>query len=220
MSPQEQLLPHDRVLRYEFNERMNHWVAAGSFIYLMLTGLAFWSPWLFWIASALGGAELSRMLHPWIGLVFFVAVCYMFALWSRQMNFDSVDAQWWKSLNHYIRNEDDKMPPAGRYNAGQKFLFWGFFWSAAALLASGLVLWFPEYIPWNLRFLRYISVLVHPAAALFTIGLFLIHIYMGVFAERGAFGSVIRGDVSIAFAKRYHPGWYKEIVGDSSTPRK
>ena len=48
----------------------------------------------------------------------------------------------------------------------------------------------------------------------------MIHIYMGVFAERGAFGSVIRGDVSIAFAKRYHPGWYKEIVSGSSTPRK
>jgi formate dehydrogenase subunit gamma len=112
------------------------------------------------------------------------------------------------------------MPPAGRYNAGQKFLFWGFFWSSVALLASGLVLWFPERLPWNLRFLRYISVLLHPSAALFTIGLFLIHIYMGVFAERGAFGSVIRGDVSIAFAKRYHPGWYKEIVGDSTTPRK
>jgi len=52
------------------------------------------------------------------------------------------------------------------------------------------------------------------------VGLFLIHVYMGVFAERGAFGSVIRGDVSIAFAKRYHPGWYKEIIRESSTPRK
>jgi cytochrome b subunit of formate dehydrogenase len=48
----------------------------------------------------------------------------------------------------------------------------------------------------------------------------MIHLYMGLFAERGAFGSVIRGDVSIDFAKRYHPGWYKEIVGGSSAPRK
>ena len=134
MSHPELLRPHNRVLRYEFKERMNHWVAAGSFIYLMLTGLAFWSPWLFWIASALGGAELSRMLHPWIGLVFFVSVCYMFALWSRQMNFDSVDAAWWKALPHYIQNEDDKMPPAGRYNAGQKLLFWSFFIGAILLL--------------------------------------------------------------------------------------
>jgi formate dehydrogenase subunit gamma len=123
-------------------------------------------------------------------------------------------------VKHYSTNQDHLMPPAGRYNAGQKFLFWGFFWSTVALLATGVVLWFPASIPWNLRVLRYISILIHPAAALFTIGLFMIHLYMGLFAERGAFGSVIRGDVSIAFAKRYHPGWYKEIVGDSSTPRK
>jgi cytochrome b subunit of formate dehydrogenase len=50
----------------------------------------------------------------------------------------------------------------------------------------------------------------------------MIHIYMSVFAERGAFGSVIRGDVSLEFAKRYHPGWYEEIVRrrEAAAPRK
>jgi formate dehydrogenase subunit gamma len=215
VSHQDQLIPHDHVLRYEFNERLNHWVAAGSFIYLMLTGLAFWSPWLFWLASALGGAELSRMLHPWVGLVFFVSVCYMYALWSSQMKHDPVDTEWWKSLHYYIRNEDDKMPPAGRYNAGQKLLFWSFFLGGILLLASGLVLWFTESIPWAWRWLRYLSVVVHAGTALLMIGNLMIHVYMGVFAERGAFGSVIRGDVSLAFAKRYHPGWYQEIVRKS-----
>lgn len=215
MSQQEQLIPHDHVLRYNFNERMNHWVAAGSFIYLMLTGLAFWSPWLFWLASALGGAELSRMLHPWVGLVFFVSVCYMYALWSSQMKHDACDTEWWKSLHHYIRNEDEKMPPAGRYNAGQKLLFWSFFLGGIVLLATGLVLWFAESIPWAWRWLRYISVVLHAGTALLMIGNLMIHVYMGVFAERGAFGSVIRGDVSLAFAKRYHPGWYQEIVRKS-----
>jgi formate dehydrogenase subunit gamma len=192
VSTSEQIIPHGHVLRYTLKERLTHWVAAGAYIYLLLTGLAFWSPWLFWIAVILGGAPVSRMLHPWAGLIFFAAVWNMYVMWAPQMKHTDVD----------------------------KFLFWGFFWGSVALLASGLVLWFPERIPWNLRFLRYISVLIHPAAALFTIGLFLIHIYMGVFAERGAFGSVIRGDVSIAFAKRYHPGWYKEIVGGPSTPPK
>jgi len=215
VSHQDQLIPHDHVLRYEFNERLNHWVAAGSFIYLMLTGLAFWSPWLFWLASALGGAELSRMLHPWVGLVFFVAVCYMYALWSSQMKHEPVDTQWWKSLHYYIRNEDDKMPPAGRYNAGQKLLFWSFFLGGIVLLASGLVLWFTESIPWAWRWVRYLSVVAHAGTALLMIGNLMIHVYMGVFAERGAFGSVIRGDVSLAFAKRYHPGWYQEIVRKS-----
>ena len=219
MSHQDQLIPHDHVLRYEFNERLNHWVAAGSFIYLMLTGLAFWSPWLFWIASALGGAELSRMLHPWIGLIFFVAVVQMYAMWASQMGFTDVDRAWFRSVRHYIQNEDDEMPPAGRYNAGQKLLFWGFFICGILLFLSGLVLWFPEYIPWSLRWLRYISVIIHASSALLTIGLFMIHVYMGVFAERGAFGSVIRGDVSVEFAKRFHPGWYKEVA-DSAAPRK
>jgi formate dehydrogenase subunit gamma len=201
MSPQEQLLPHGHVLRYNFRERLMHWIAAFSYIYLLLTGLAFWSPWLFWIAVILGGAPVSRMLHPWIGLIFIGGVLQMYSMWASQMDFTAVDRAWFQSVSHYIRNEDEKMPPAGRYNAGQKLLFWGFFLCGILLFLSGLVLWFPEYIPWSLRWL------------------FRIHVYMGVFAERGAFGSVIRGDVSIDFARRYHPGWYKEIV-DSSTPRK
>ena len=220
MSPREQILPHGRILRYQFHERLTHWVAAFSFIYLMLTGLAFWSPWLFWLAIVLGGGQTSRTLHPWAGLIFAGAVLYMYVMWAGQMHTTETDQAWWRSIGHYIRNEDDQMPPAGRYNAGQKLLFWGFFVCGLLLLLSGAILWFPEWIPWNLRFLRYLAVLVHASSALLAIGLFMIHVYMSVFAERGAFGSVIRGDVSLDFAKRYHPGWYKEIVGTPATRRK
>jgi formate dehydrogenase subunit gamma len=220
VSPREQILPHGRILRYEFHERLTHWVAAFSFIYLMLTGLAFWSPWLFWLAIVLGGGQTSRTLHPWAGLIFAGAVLYMYVMWAGQMHTTETDKAWWRSVGHYIRNEDDQMPPAGRYNAGQKLLFWGFFVCGLLLLLSGVILWFPEWIPWNLRFLRYLAVLVHASSALLAIGLFMIHVYMSVFAERGAFGSVIRGDVSLDFAKRYHPGWYKEIVGTPTTRRK
>jgi formate dehydrogenase subunit gamma len=213
MTHPEQIVPHGHVLRYTLHERLTHWVAAGSYIYLLATGLAFWSPWLFWLAVVLGGGQVSRMLHPWVGLIFVGSVMTMFEMWARQMRFTEVDRAWWKSLHYYITNQDDKMPPAGRYNAGQKLLFWTFFWAGLVLLLTGLVLWFTDYLPWSLRWLRYVSVLLHPIAALITIGNFMIHIYMGVFAERGAFGSVIRGDVSMAFAKRYHPGWYEEIVG-------
>ncbi|MBA0088902.1 MAG: formate dehydrogenase subunit gamma, partial [Acidobacteria bacterium Pan2503] len=171
-------------------------------------------------AAILGGGQVSRMLHPWAGLIFVGAVLYMYGMWAGQMRHTDVDRAWWKAVRYYSTNQDDKMPPAGRYNAGQKFLFWGFFWGGILLLLSGVVLWFPEYLSWNLRFLRYLAVIVHPAAALLTIGLFMIHLYMGLFAERGAFGSVIRGDVSIAFAKRYHPGWYQEITRQAAAPRK
>ena len=46
MSSPEQIIPRDHVLRYNLRERLTHWVAVGSYIYLLLTGLAFWSPWL------------------------------------------------------------------------------------------------------------------------------------------------------------------------------
>jgi formate dehydrogenase subunit gamma len=198
---------------------MTHWVAAGSFIYLMLTGLAFWTPWLFWLATVCGGPQISRVLHPWIGLIFSGALIYMFMLWAAQMHATETDKQWWKSLNYYITNQDEKMPPAGRYNFGQKMLFWGFVFCGVLLLLSGLILWFPEYIPWSLRFVRYIAVIVHPGTAMLTIGLFLIHIYMSVFAERGAMDAIVLGDVSQRFAARYHPAWYKEVTGNSA-PRK
>jgi formate dehydrogenase subunit gamma len=220
VSHPDQILPHGRVLRYTFPERAWHWVAGFSYIYLMLTGLSFWSPWLFWIAIILGGGQVSRTFHPRIGLIFAVGVVEMYRMWSSQMHFTEVDRAWFNSMEHYVRNEDEKMPPAGRYNAGQKMLFWGFLICMALLLLSGLVLWFPEYIPWSLRYLRYLAVLVHASSALMSIGLFLIHVYMGVFAERGAFGSVVRGDVSLTFAKRYHPGWYKEITSQATPPRK
>ena len=216
--PEERVLP-GHILRYTFRERLVHWLAALSYLYLLLTGLAFWSPWLFWIAVVLGGAPVSRMLHPWIGLLFFVGIMQMFALWSSQMGVTPVDRAWFAAIGHYIRNQDEDMPPAGRYNAGQKLLFWGFITFGVLLLLSGLVLWFPEHIPWSLRYLRYIAVIVHASSALATIGLFMIHVYMGVFAERGAIDSVIHGDVTEDFVRRYHPGWYKELV-DSSTPRK
>jgi formate dehydrogenase subunit gamma len=220
VSQTEQTVPPGRVARYNFKERLTHWVAAGSYIYLLLTGLAFWSPWCFWIAAMLGGGQVSRMLHPWIGLIFALCVVVMFIMWASEMPIDENDKNWFKSVGYYVQNEDEKMPPAGRYNAGQKSLFWGFVVCMVLLLLSGIVLWYTEYIPWNLRYLRYIAVLVHASSALLTIGLFLLHVYMGVFAERGALDSMVHGDVSMNFVKRYHPGWYEELTRQPASPKK
>jgi formate dehydrogenase subunit gamma len=218
-APSSPILANGRIQRYSYYERMVHWVAGLSYIYLMLTGLAFWTPWLFWMAVALGGGTVSRQLHPWAGLIFVVATFLMYRMWGAQMRKSESDKAFWDALPHYVRNEDDQVPSADRFNAGQKLLFWGFFWCGVALLLSGLVLWFTHWVPWYLRFLRYIAVIVHPVAALLTIGLFIIHVYMGTAMERGAFGSVIRGDVSVGWAKRYHRVWYDHVLR-SSTAKK
>jgi len=213
---QSQLLPHDRVLRYNFRERLMHWVAGFSYMYLLITGLAFWSPWLYWLSVIVGGPTISRELHPWVGLIFTFSVLWMDSVWGKQMRSTPRDKEWWRSLRHYIRNEDDEVPSEDRFNGGQKALFWGFLWCGIALFLSGLVLWVPHWIPWSLRFLRLIAVIVHPVAALLTIALFIVHVYMGTAVERGAFGSVIRGDVSRKWAARYHRLWYERIVRDSA----
>ena len=210
------LLPNGRILRYTFHERLVHWLAAVSYVYLLLTGLAFWSPWLFWIAIVLGGPTVSREIHPWAGLIFVAATFLMFRMWGTQMRETPADKAWWQAMPRYIRNEDEAMPSADRFNPGQKLLFWGFFICGILLLLSGLILWFTELIPWNLRFLRYLAVIIHPAAALITIGLFMIHVYMGTAAERGAFGSVIRGDVSRGWAAKHHRLWFEHIVRSES----
>jgi len=213
------ILPNGRVLRYSFHERWVHWMAALSYVYLMLTGLAFWSPWLFWIAVVLGGATISRELHPWAGLIFVLATFLMLNMWGKQMEETPSDKEFWEALPHYVRNEDDQVPSAGRFNAGQKILFWGFFWCGILLLLSGVVLWFTHLVPWNLRYLRYAAVIIHPVCALLTIGLFIIHVYMGTAMERGAFGSVIRGDVSVGWAKRYHRVWYEQLLGNAAAKK-
>lgn len=215
MSSSVHLLANGRVLRYSMHERLVHWLCACSYVYLLLTGLAFWSPWLFWMAVVLGGPTVSRELHPWFGVLFTAAVILMWGEWGKQMKETPADKAWWASVKHYIRNEDERLPPVARFNAGQKLLFWGFFWNGILLLCSGLVLWFPQHIPWNLRALRLLAVLIHPICALLTVGLIIIHVYMGAIMERGAFGSMISGTVSRAWANRHHRTWYQKVVAES-----
>jgi formate dehydrogenase subunit gamma len=196
-----------RVIRYSFRERLMHGLAALSYVYLLLTGLAFWTPSLYWIAIVLGGGYLSRLLHPWIGLVFTAAVLWMFVTWRRDMNVTANDRAWGRAMGHYIRNEDALVPPAGRFNFGQKQLFWVMFAGGLALLVSGFVLWFVASIPWDLRALRFIAILLHAGAALVTIGAFIVHLYMGLAVVPAGLHAIVHGDVSEEWARHHHALW-------------
>jgi formate dehydrogenase subunit gamma len=196
-----------RVLRYTVRERIVHATAGLSYVYLLLTGLAFWTPWLYWLAIVLGGGYVSRLLHPWIGLGFSVAVAAMFAIWRRDMRTTPEDRVWRNAMRHYVRNEDARVPPAGRFNYGQKTLFWLMAGGGLALLVSGLVMWFVDAVPPDLRALRYAAVLVHAGAALATIGGFIVHVYMGVAVVPGGVSAILHGEVSEEWARHHHPLW-------------
>jgi formate dehydrogenase subunit gamma len=201
--------------RYSMVERVNHWLGGLTYIYLLMTGLAFWSPYLFWMAAIAGGGPTARFWHPWVGLIFAASLSWTFIQWRGDMNIDDSDRAWAKAIPDYIQNEDDKLPPVGRFNYGQKLFFWGMFYSVILLLLSGVVLWYTEALPWNLRFVRYAAILIHASVALITIGLFLIHVYMSAILEEGSFGSMVHGSVTRAWAWTFHRNWYYQVTGKS-----
>jgi formate dehydrogenase subunit gamma len=195
------------IVRYAFHERLLHALTGLSYVYLLLTGLAFWTPALYWIAVVLGGGYLSRLLHPWVGLIFSGALLWMFVTWRTDMRVNAEDRAWRKAMRYYIRNEDARVPPAGRFNFGQKQLFWLMVLGGLALLLSGLVLWFVASIPWELRILRYAATLVHAIAALATIAGFIIHLYMGLAVVPEGLHAIIHGDVTEEWAGQHHALW-------------
>ena len=110
-------------------------------------------------------------------------------------------------MGHYMRNEDALVPPAGRFNFGQKQFFWLMVVSGAALLISGIALWFAASIPRELQVVRYLAVLVHAVAALATIGGIIIHIYMGIAVVPDGLHAILHGDVSERWARHHHALW-------------
>ncbi len=198
-----------RVLRFTFAERVVHWMTAISFLYAALTGLALWSPSLLWISSFFGGGEAVRRWHPWGGVGFAVALGLIFRNWSKDMRLDSEDRKWLRQAHRYAIHDKKGLPEAGRFNAGQKMLFWTQSVAALLLFASGVVLYWPELMP---RALRLAAVLVHPSAAIVSMAGILIHIYMGTAAVPGALRGMVSGWVSEAWARAHHPRWYRESI--------
>jgi formate dehydrogenase subunit gamma len=209
--------PGERILRYTLVERVNHWFAALSYSYCLITGLAFWSPYLYWLAAIVGGGPTARFWHPWLGLAFTVSVFWMHRMWDRDMQITEPDRRWAKAMKYYVENDDQHLPPEDRFNYGQKLFFWLMFYGVILLLISGVGLWFVESIPWSLRWLRYTAVTVHVVAALATIGGFIIHVYMGTAMVRGGFTSIIRGEVSANWARTHHRLWYDRVTNRTST---
>ncbi len=203
----------DDLPRFNFLERVVHWVVGITFVLLLLTGLAFSYPSLFWLTSLVGGGPAARVLHPWTGLVFTVALVAMFVLWVRDMGISADDVRWMRAIKHYARHERDKVPPAGKYNGGQKVFFWVQSGLGVVFLVTGLPLWLPDGVlglaPFGRGLLTTMR-LLHYVATLGG-GLFLIvHIYLGTVAYPGTLRGMLEGAVSRSWAKLHHPLWHRE----------
>jgi formate dehydrogenase subunit gamma len=199
-----------RIVRYTLDERIHHWLQAITYIYCLITGLAFWSPYLFWLAVLVGGGPTARFWHPWSGVLFTISILWILKLWGKDMTTTDADRAWSKAVKYYVENEDEKLPPVGRFNWGQKVFFWLMLYGAILLLFSGLGLWFVESIP---PWLRHLSIAVHVIAALATIAGFIIHVYMSTAMVRGSFSAMVEGDVTVSWARHHHRLWYERVTG-------
>ena len=193
--------------RFSFCERLVHWLSAFSFVYTGLTGLALWSPSLYWIALVFGGGVRIREWHPWAGIVFAIVLAIMSWSWARQMFLDSCDLKWLSQSREYLTHESKEMPESGRFNAGQKVLFWLQISATTLLLGSGLILWWPQTMP---RVLLLASIVIHPVAAIISLTAIVVHIYMGTIGVPGSFKGMVRGWVPESWAMSHHSRWYRE----------
>ncbi len=206
-------IPEDEVQRYNFAERAYHWINAIAYTYLMLTGLAIFTPLAYWLAYVLGGPATIRYWHPWIGLIYFATIFWMHRMWKRDMQKIPEDEQWSKHLKDYAENRDELMPPQGRFNAGQKQFWWVMFFCTFILLITGIIMWIPEKMPHELHWVLPIIVFIHSATALITIAAFIIHVYMSVWVTPGSVKAMVEGHVSTNWARHHHRLWYEKITG-------
>jgi formate dehydrogenase subunit gamma len=199
------------IQRYTANERSNHWFTALCFVLLAASGLALFHPALFWLSALLGGGTWTRILHPFIG----VAMALSFAglvlrFWHHNL-LDGNDRRWLGQVGDVIANREDRLPPVGRYNAGQKVLFWVLLVCMIGLLLTGLVMWRAYFSHlFAIDVLRLAS-LLHAFFGFVIICAIVVHVYAAIWVK-GSIQAMTRGIVSYAWARKHHRGWYDEVV--------
>jgi formate dehydrogenase beta subunit/formate dehydrogenase gamma subunit len=204
--PRPLAAPEREIVRYTLGERLLHWTVAGTFVYLALTGLGLFSPRLSWLLVVLGGGETARAWHPIIGCVFVAAVLVLLVRWLRDLKITPQDRVWLRRARDYLAGREEGVPPSGRFNAGQKLLFWIQATLGLVLLASGIPVWFPESFA---RSLRLAALFVHAAAGAAAILSLVPHLYM-VFSTAGSLRAMVEGKVSEEWARRHHGAWLDE----------
>ena len=193
--------------RFGFFERIVHWVVGVTFVLLLATGLAFSHPSLFWLTALLGGGPSARVLHPWVGVLLSLGMVAMAFIWARDMVLDDADRRWLGAVKAYATRDHGNVPPAGKYNAGQKMFFWFQAVFAAAHLGSGVLLWFPA--GFDAPLLQWMR-LVHYGVTLGGGALLVVHVYLGTVAYPGTARAMIDGTVTDRWARHHHPRWHEE----------
>lgn len=202
-----------RVQRFTSLERFTHWLTASAFIVLAITGLnyvfgkrllmpllgpdafASWSQW-------------AKYGHNFFAWPFMLGVLLMIVLWIRDNLPDRYDWPWLKAGGGLVGRA---RPIAGRFNAGQKLVFWSVAIFGIVLAASGIVLLFP-FVWLDVNGMQ-LTQYVHATVAMVMIAVIIAHIYIGTLGMEGAYEAMWSGEIDIGWARHHHQAWIDDLTG-------
>lgn len=201
------------IIRFKPIERFTHWLVATSFIILALSGLNYifgkrvieplMDPLMFGRIT-----QWVKYAHNFFAWPFVFGVLLMFIFWARDNIFSRTDWSWFRAGGGLIGH---RQVHTGRFNAGQKMMFWSVIIGSLLMFVSGLVLLFP---------LRWVDVngmqltgIIHGIIGILFIAGILAHIYIGTIGMQGAFEAMGSGTVDVGWARQHHDQWAEEMIG-------
>jgi formate dehydrogenase subunit gamma len=209
-----------KILRFKAFERFSHWLTAVSFVVLGLTGLNITFGKIL-LLPAVGPdafseiSEAAKYVHNFTSFAFMVGLILIAVIFFRDNIFDRVDLEWLKQGGGFIKN---KHAPAGRFNLGEKLVYWFSLAAGVAVSVSGVVLLFPFYGT-NIADMQ-IAQVVHAVVAVLFVALILGHIYIGTLGMEGAFEAMGTGEVDLNWAKEHHDLWLAQQLASQDRQRQ
>ena len=159
-------------------------------------------------------AIVAKNLHNFIAPVFFFALPLFILLFIRDNLPKWHDVQWVKVFGGMLSKSGEHVP-SGRFNAGEKALFWGLVCTLSVVLCiSGVILLFPNFDQG--RFTMQSANIVHMICALLAIAMACFHMYLGTVGMKGAYRAMRTGYVDETWAKEHHEIWYEEVKAGAS----
>jgi formate dehydrogenase subunit gamma len=193
-------------------QRAIHGATALLMVLMMLSGLALFHPALFFLSDLFGGGTWNRILHPFLGIVLAICFLLLFLRFVAFNGFTGDDGKWLRQLGDVLAKRDARLPEIGKYNAGEKLVFWGFTLCVVVLVVTGFLLWdayFARGLPVGLRRLAAVA---HALFAWAAVLLLIVHVYAAIWV-RGTMRGMTDGRVTAGWAWKHHRKWFREQIG-------
>ncbi|APG14501.1 formate dehydrogenase subunit gamma [Bradyrhizobium japonicum] len=198
------------IVRFSLFERFVHWMTATCFVVLAISGLniTFGRPLLLPLIGHEAFSEWSqwaKYAHNYLSFPFTIGVVLIFLMWIAGNVPNKADVDWIKRRGGMVGHDH---PPAYRFNAGQKAIYWIVVIGGGLVAVTGYVLMFPFYLS-GIEGMQFAQI-VHSIVAMLFIAAMLAHIYIGTIGMEGAFEAMGSGTVDVNWAKEHHGLWLEE----------